>query len=393
MKKSKFIELAKDIENEIVGYRRHIHSEPELAFQELKTSNFIEKILISFGIEDVKKIKDTGVVAIITGENPGKCLALRADIDALPLDEKNNLEYASKVKGIAHMCGHDVHTAILLGVAKILQENKNLIKGSIKLIFQPAEEGGRGAKYMIENKVLESPKPDGIMALHCWPDGIAGDVYYKSGSMGASSDRFKITISGKQCHGAYPQRGVDPIVISSSVISAIQNIVSREIAPTESAVLTVGTIHGGSAANVIPESVVMEGTIRTFNDEMRSFIHKRLEEVCKGVVSSLRGQCDVEINVGQPPLENNAELIEIIKNNGLKLFGKEKVFEIMTPTMGAEDFSFYSKEIPGALFRLGCGFKEGENSPLHSVDFVVNEECIVPGIALVLENSVTFLEN
>lgn len=365
---------------ELKGYRDKIHSEPELSMKEYKTTNFLYEKLIEFGMDEVAKVGDTGIIATVYGKNRDRGIALRADIDALPITEELEAENKSKNIGVSHACGHDIHTVCLLGAAQIFNKYKENLEKSVRLIFQPGEEIGEGAKYMIENGCFNGMEIEGILGLHCWPDQPAGKIFFRSGQVCAATDTFKIVINGVQGHAAYPHKTVDPIVIAGDVICAVQTIISREISPLESGVITFGTINGGTKENIIPKCVEMTGTIRTLNSEIREYTHKRLEEIVIKIVEAYRGEAEVYIKSGIPPLVNDSKISEIIKNSIIEDLGEESYISNPQPSMGGEDFAYYLEKVPGALFRIGCGFENEKNYPLHSNRFNANDDAIKTGV-------------
>lgn len=370
----------KEKSEEFINIRRHIHENPELGMKEFSTSDFIIEKLKEFGLKEVRKIKDTGVVAIIRGKSDN-CIAIRADIDALPITEDNDLDFKSKNIGVMHACGHDLHTTSLLGAAYILEKNKENLNGIVKLIFQPAEETSQGAEYMIENGVLsDEPKPKWIFGLHAWPGIEAGKVFHRHGKMGAASDKFEIKIIGKSGHAAHPNKAIDPIIVAGNVIVGIQNIVSREISALDQGVITIASIHSGDAANIIPEQVELKGSIRTLTEETRSFIHKRLEDVVKNISKAFRAEGEINIIKGTPTSYNDEKVSKIIEKALIKTLGEENYIKNPEPSMGSEDFAYYSQIIPGAMYRLGTGYANKENSPLHSSKLIINEEAIQTGV-------------
>ncbi|MCF2672687.1 M20 metallopeptidase family protein [Fusobacterium varium] len=369
----------KNFEDELIKIRRHIHQNPELSMTEYNTSEFIIKKLKSFGITDIERVGATGVTALIKG-NSNRCLAIRADMDALPFQENTPVAYSSKNDGIAHACGHDIHTTCLLGCAYILNKYKNNFDGTVKLLFQPGEEKGVGAKSMIENGALNNPVPEAIFGLHCWPDVKAGSIFHRSGKMSASSDTFKIIIEGSQGHAAHPYKAVDPIMIAGNIICGVQNIISREVSPLESGVITLSAINGGNAANVIPKTVEIIGSIRALSPEIRTFLHQRLTEIAEGTAKTFRGSAVVEIYKGTPVVINDDKISALIQNTCENILGKENVIYNPYPSMGSEDFAYYLEQIPGAMYRLGCGFENEKNYPLHSNSFNPNEDSIVIGV-------------
>ncbi|MGL4866180.1 M20 metallopeptidase family protein [Cetobacterium sp.] len=366
--------------DELKEYRNKLHKEPELSMKEYKTTEFLYKKLKLFGVDEVIKVEKTGVIATIYGKDKKKGIALRADIDALPITEETEFLNKSIIQGVSHACGHDMHTIILLGVAKILNKYKDTLPKSIRLIFQPAEETGEGAKYMIENGCLDNITLEAILALHCWPDQPTGKIFSRSGKVCASSDKFRIVITGVQGHAAHPHKTIDPIVIAGNIICAVQTIISREISPLESNVITFGTINGGTKENIISKEVEMTGTIRSLNPDIREYIHKRLEEVVIKTAEVYRGTAKVFITKGLPPLVNDIEITEIVKNSIIEFLGEDCYEYNPDSSMGGEDFSYYLERIPGSMFRIGCGFENEKNYPLHSNKFNPNDDAIITGI-------------
>lgn len=360
-------------------WKNHIHQNPELSIKEYDTSKFIHEKLISFGIEDVRMIGEIAVIATIYGLDKTKGIAIRADIDALPTEEKTSDPFISKNIGIMHACGHDLHTAILLAVSKILNLHRGLLKESIRLIFQPAEELGIGARYVVENGGLTGINLSKIIALHCYPDLVAGKILFRSGTVCASSDSFTILIKGKQGHGAHPHKTIDPIIVSAHIILAIQSIVSRETSPLDSNVITLGAINAGTQGNIIPEEVNIKGTIRTLNKECRAFIHERITEVAEQTAQVHRASAYVEIKKGIPPLINDETLSKEVEDILLEEFREDFIYN-PSPSMGGEDFSVYTNEMPGVMFRLGCGYANQYNHPLHSNLFSADNNSIIRGV-------------
>src|SRR5699024_10814151 len=338
-----------ELEEWIIKVRRDFHRYPELGFQEYRTRDKIIEYLEEMDIK-YKIVVETGVVALIEGKQKGKTVALRADIDALPMDDRKDVHYKSKIEGKMHSCGHDAHTAILLGSAKVLNEIKDKLNGNIKLIFQPAEESVGGAKPMIETGVLENPYVDGIFGLHVDNSLQNGEIGIKYGQMKAASDMIKIIIYGKNSHGAYPQDGVDAISIASQVITTLQTIVSRTIDPRNSAVVTIGTIKGGYARNVLADKVEMEGIVRALNEESRMLILKKIKDIVEGVSCSMGGKGELIRTEGYTALINNDKMVDIVQDNGEELLGKENVYEMPYSSYGVEDFSFFAGARPSAFF-------------------------------------------
>jgi len=384
--------MAKDIESELIEIRRDIHANPELGFDLFRTSQKVKDFLSKEGIE-FYEVAQTGICAIIRGCGI-KTIALRADMDALPLQDKKTCDYASKISGKMHACGHDAHTTILLGVAKILNGMRDELRGNVKLFFEPAEETTGGAPLMIKEGVLENPNVDAVMGLHVEEWLEAGTVGLKRGVAYAASNPFTIKIIGKGGHGASPHMTIDPIVIASNVIMSLQNIVSREIPPTDPAVITIGSIHGGTAQNIIPEDVTISGIIRTMKSEHRQYIKTRLVEVVEGIVSSMRGKCEIDIEESYPCLYNNDVLAEMFENKASELIGEDNVCKLDQPTMGVESFAYFSMERPALFYFLGSGNKEkGILNPAHGSLFDIDESCLSIGVAMQCNLAYEFLLN
>ncbi len=385
--------LALENFEEIRSIRQHLHQHPELSFQEFETSKFIQKKLTEFGIAFVAPIAKTGVVALIEGKNPSKkIIALRADMDALPIDELNDIAYKSQNPGVMHACGHDVHASCLLGAAKILNTLKDNFEGSIKLIFQPSEEKlPGGAKVMIAEGVLNNPDVENIFAQHVFNPFEVGKIALCFGTMLASTDEIYITVKGKGGHGAYPHDTKDPIMMAAQMLVALQQVVSRVITPFEPAVLSFGKVIANGATNIIPDSVLLEGTFRALNEEVREKAHQTITEIAEGVVHALGGEIDLQIVKGYPVLKNDEVLTQRVYENAMLYLGKENVI-ITTPKMGAEDFSFYSQEIPACFYRLGTGNqKKGINSSLHAPNFNIDEDAIKIGMGFMAFNAISEL--
>lgn len=380
------------IEDFIISVRRDFHMYPELGMEEYRTRDKIVEYLEEMGIEYMKDIANTGVVGIIRGRKDGKTVGLRADIDALPIQDKKRVNYKSKVAGQMHACGHDAHTAILLGTAKVLNDYKDKFKGNIKLIFQPAEETVGGAKPMIEEGVLENPKVDGIFGLHVSNAIEIGKIGIRYGKMNAASDMIKIIIHGQKSHGAYPDLGIDAISIAAQVITAIQTIVSRKVDPRNSAVITIGTIHGGDARNVISDKVEMEGIVRTLDPITREKVMKELIYIVENIALSMGGKGEVLREKSYNSLINNDRMVDIVYNNGEELLGTENIINIKYPSFGVEDFSYFAEMVPGAFFNLGS--RNGEKGIVHEAHtslFDIDESCLKTGVLIQCKNALSFL--
>ena len=384
--------MAENIESELIDIRRDLHENPELGFNLFRTSQKVKEFLSREGIE-FYEVAQTGICAIIRGKGE-KTIALRADMDALPLEDKKMCHYTSKIKGKMHACGHDAHTTILLGAAKILNSMRNEIPGNVKLFFEPAEETTGGAPLMIKEGVLDHPNVDAVIGLHVEEWLEAGTVGLKRGVAYAASNPFTIKIIGKGGHGASPHMTIDPIVIASNVIISLQNIVSREIPPTDPAVITIGSIHGGTAQNIIPEEVTISGIIRTMKSEHREYIKTRLIQVVEGIVSSMRGKCEISIEESYPCLYNNDKLAGLFESKASEVVGEDNVYKLVQPTMGVESFAYFSMERPALFYFLGSGNREmGIVNPAHGSLFDIDERCLSIGVAMQCKLAYEFLLN
>ena len=394
-----------EIEDKLIEWRRDFHQNPELSNREFKTAEKIAKHLTDIGLQVETNIAKTGVVAILEGDQPGKVIAIRADIDGLPVTERNDLDFKSEVKttflntetGVMHACGHDTHIAILMATAEVLSKHKDKIKGSIKFIFQPAEEGPPpgeegGAKLMIKEGVLENPKVDAIFGLHINSQTPVGTIKYKTGGIMASVERFVINVRGKQTHGSQPWSGVDPILISAKIIDGLQTIISREADLTnEAAVITVGKITSGTRFNIIPESSEMIGTVRTLDPKMREMIEKRMKEMVEGIAKAYGGQASIIFQNNTSITYNDEELTARILPSLQTVAGEENVI-IMKATTGGEDFSFFQEKVPGVYFFLG-GMTAGntESFPHHTPDFMIDESGLLLGVKAFTQISIDYL--
>ena len=398
----------KEIEKKVIEWRREIHQNPELSNREFNTSKMVAKHLESLGIEVQTGIAHTGVVGVLRGKKPGKVIALRADMDALPVTERNNLPYKSNViakynnkeTGVMHACGHDTHVAIMMGVAEILSKNNNF-NGTIKFIFQPAEEGAPegetgGALQMIKEGVLKNPDVDAIFGLHISSGLHVGKIKYRPKGIMAASQRFVIDVIGKQSHGSSPWLGVDPILVSSQIISGLQTIISRNSELTkQAAVISVGSIHSGIRFNIIPESVQMIGTIRTLDAEMKEIIRKRMNEIVTGVASAYGAKASVTITDGASITYNDPDLTEKMLPSLQLIAGKENVI-LSDAVTGAEDFSYFQDEVPGLYYFLGGTPKsvpENDAPSHHTPYFYVDDRSMSLGIKTMTQLALDYLKN
>ncbi|HWP52376.1 MAG TPA: amidohydrolase [Clostridia bacterium] len=378
--------------DQIVTYRRHIHQNPELSHDEVNTSYFIAQTLKKMGLQPTTGVGGNGVTAVINGAKPGKCVGLRADFDALPIQETTDLAFASQNAGVSHSCGHDMHTAMLLGAAHVLLSLKDEFSGSVKLVFQPAEEDvlDCGAVPMIRDGALENPHVDAMIGQHVWPQYLVGTAAVRNGAMMASSDRFHITVHGKSSHGSAPEDGIDAIVIAAQVITALQTIVSRKVSPRDAAVVSIGTIHGGDRYNVIANQVKLEGTCRNLNPEVRNKMPERIEQIAKGVAESMGGSCDVAYFKGYSPTVNAPEMFALVHGVMKEVVGDGAYVPEMS-ALGGEDFSFYCEKIPCAFFWLGVQTPGKPFYPIHNGGFSPDENAIPIGIEIAVRSALTFL--
>lgn len=385
---------ASEIENDLVELRRRIHSHPELRLEEYETTALIEEELKKYGIRTDRYGLKTGIVGILEGKEPGRTIAVRADMDGLMLTEDSGLDFSSLNPGVCHACGHDIHTTALLGCARLLSEMKDEIKGTVKFVFQPAEEGLSGAKMMIDAGVMENPKVEAIIAAHTWPEIPGGTIGVKKGPFMASGDYFRIKVKGRGGHAAHPHKSIDPTVICSYILLQLQTIVSREVAPLDSAVITVGKIEAGAVANIIPSEAVMEGTVRTLNPKTRKYIQERIEKMAVLSAESMNGEAEVEYNPGVPPVVNDSDLVDIISQSVIETLGEDKLVYLENPSMGSEDLSFYLDKVPGALFRLGTVNDLAESRlPLHNPKIIFDEKSITAGAITMSSAVLKFLHS
>jgi len=382
--KQRIQQLAATISSDVISYRRHIHANPELSFEEVNTSAYISQLLTSFGVKHETGIAGTGIVALIEGKNPtSKVIALRADMDALPIEEKNEVPYKSINIGVMHACGHDVHTSSLLGTAKILSQVTDQFEGTIKLIFQPGEEKfPGGASLMIKAGVLENPAPHNIIGQHVMALIPAGKVGFREGMYMASADEIYITVKGKGGHAAMPDKNVDPILIASHIIVALQQVISRNCDPRIPAVLSFGKIMGMGATNIIPEEVYIEGTFRTLNEEWRAEAKQRIKKMAIGIAESMGATCDIDIKDGYPFLKNAPLLAKRMRVAAVDFLGEENVLDLDL-WMAAEDFAYYSQKIDACFYRLGIRNEaKGITSGVHTSTFDIDEAALQTGTGL-----------
>lgn len=393
--KDKILSLSKEYHQEVISWRRHIHAHPELSMQEFETSAFVAEKLQGFGISVTTGIAKTGVVGLIKGKNPGKkTIALRADMDALPIKEANEVEYKSTRKGVMHACGHDVHTTSLLGTAKILSRLKDSFEGTIKLFFQPSEERyPGGAIQMIREGAMENPRPAHVFGQHVYPELEAGKVGFKTKEYMASTDEIFLTVNGRGGHAAQPSRNIDPVVIAAHIIVALQQIVSRHNSPEVPTVLSFGRIVGDGQTNIIPDEVKIAGTIRTFDEAWRKEAHYRIKKMAESIAEGMGGTCEVYVDEGYPFVYNDPEITTHAKSWAVELLGSENVVDLPI-RMTAEDFSYFANEVPSCFYRLGIANEErGITSSLHTSTFDVDEKSLETGMGLMAWIAVKALGN
>ena len=383
----------------LIETRRYLHQHPELSNREEKTSAYIAEKLRSFGFDEVKtQVGKYGVVGILKGAKPGGVVAVRADMDALPIQENIDVPYKSQNDGVKHACGHDVHMTVQLGVAEILSKNRSLFNGTIKFIFQPAEEGvplgeNGGAKMMIDEGVMKNPKPSAIFGLHVMPNIEVGQIGYNSGAAMASADRILITIRGKKVHGAYPHDGIDAIVVASECITALQSIRSRRINTQDPLVITIGSMHGGNRFNIIADEVKMEGTMRTLSEDARTKAKAMIDQTLKGITSAYGATYELSIPPSVNPVTyNDPKLVMDTLPTMKRILGEKNLF-VPNPQMGAEDFSLFQQVIPGFFYFLGVGNKsKGITGMIHTAEFDADEEALVIGVKVMSNVLLDYLD-
>ena len=376
--------LSRKYSSDVVDIRRHLHAHPELSYKEYKTASFVAEQLKKIGLQPQEGVAETGLVVLIEGANPeSKTLALRADMDALPIQETNEVAYKSKNAGVMHACGHDAHTASLLGTAKILNDLKSEFEGTIKLIFQPGEEKNPGgASLMIKDGVLENPRPESIIGQHVFPFLPVGKIGFREGMYMASCDEIYLKVIGKGGHAAAPDLLIDPVLITSHIIVALQQVISRNASPKTPTVLSFGRVIAEGATNIIPSEVNVAGTFRAMDEVWRKRALVQIEKIASGIAESMGAKCEVNISRGYPYLQNDPALTQRIKKAAEAYVGKENVVDIDI-TLGAEDFAFYSQVIPASFYRLGTANKEkGITSYVHTSTFDIDEEALSIGPGL-----------
>ncbi len=390
-----FKEPAKALSEKLIEFRRDFHSHPEVSFCEERTNAVIRKFLTDNGIEIQEVDAGYSVVGVIRGAHPGKTFALRADIDALPMPELNDVPYKSTVENVMHACGHDAHTASLMGVALLINEVKDQMHGNVKLLFQAAEEKiPGGAKELCEKGALENPYVDAVMGFHVGNAIPVGKVAFGAGPGAAASDTYRFKIIGRGGHGAYPHATIDPVAISAYFITSLQTIVSRNVEPVQGAVITIGSIHGGSKENIIADEVEMLATVRSLDEDVRALLHKRIQEICKGTEMTYGCKVEWEVEMGYPVLINDGDFInKYAVPSCEKIVGAENIIEVKKSGMGGEDFAYYLQERPGCFGSLGSGnAATGKVNGGHTSTFDIDEDAIWQGTACLAQTAWDYLE-
>lgn len=383
---------------QMIEWRRTLHANPEVSGSEFQTRSFILQQLAQLSIPVQTFDSHTGIVATLEGRAGGGVIALRADMDALPVNEETGLSYASKNTGVMHACGHDGHMAMLLGAAAALQANRNVWRGTVKLVFQPAEEAAPagGAPLMIKDGILDNPKVDMMFGMHLWPDLPYGDIGVCRGTMMASSDRFKLKLFGAGAHAGAPHQGIDAIMMTSDVLTALSRIIHRQTDPRETATINIGTVHGGERYNVVAKEVILEGTVRTLNESVRRDIPERIRRMVKGICDGYGGNFELDYQFGYPSLQNSPDETGFVQLAASRFLGAEHVHGDHKPVLGAEDFAFFAEKVPAAYFFVGCGKANEPVRPLHSGFFDFDERALFVGAQVMEETALaalTFLEN
>ena len=386
-------ELIQKYEAAVVEHYHWLHAHPEVSGQEKETAAYIAAQLRKLGLEPTENVGGYGVTAVIQGRGPGKCVGLRADFDALPIQECTGLPFASQNPGVMHACGHDTHAAMLLGVTMVLLELRDTFDGCVKLIFQPSEENSAdsGAKKMIADGALENPRVDAIFGQHINPEKPVGTIATRVGADSAASDRFFIAIEGKASHASQPQNGIDAIAVSAQVISALQSIVARNVAPLKSAVVTIGKISGGDRYNVLAGRVEMEGTCRNHDPAVRDMIEARMESIIKGVAEGMGATYTFRYVRGYSPIINEQGMVELLCDTAAGVIGRENIEMKPAPGLGGEDFSFFAEKVPGAFYRMGCHTEGTPIYPAHNERMVVDPACFPVGMQIMAESALNYL--
>ncbi len=386
--------LVNEHKAEVIRLRRHFHLHPEIGYEEHQTARYVAQYLRALGAEVTEGVGGVSVMGVLQGYSEGPCIALRADIDALSLTEETGLDFASQNPGVMHACGHDGHTAMLLTAARILSDTKDRWRGTIKLLFQSAEECAPhgGAKDMIEAGVLDNPQPALVYGLHLWPEIPLGHVGLKEGPLMSASDRLRIHVVGKGGHGAMPHQAVDAVLVASSIVTALQSIVSRQVDPMDAAVVTIGELKAGSRYNVIAEEAHLDGTVRTQNEELREIMPARITTLVEHTALSQGATAKVTYEKGYPTLHNDPWALSVARRAVVETLGQTGVVEVSRPSMGGEDFAFFAQQVPGAFLWLGCREQGTVGYPIHNPRYTFDEEALPHGVELLCRLAMLSLE-
>lgn len=380
-----------ELKDHMIRLRQDFHRHPELGFEEKRTAGVVAEYLRGLGLDVKERVGRTGVVGVLSGNGPGKTILLRADMDALPVHEKNEVDYRSEKDGVMHACGHDGHMAILLAAARVLKELRGDFPGNVKFLFQPGEEGYAGAKLQIEEGVLQDPQVDAALALHLRSDLPCGTVGWRVGPLMACMDSFRIFAKGKGGHAALPEGGVDAILMSAQAIQSLQSLVSREVSPLTPLVIHIGCISGGEAFNIIAETVEMKGTVRTLDVELRKEIPDRMRRILRGIGAGFRGELDLEYSFGYPIVENDPHITEVVKGAATAVVGNDKVVEVPAGMM-SDDMAFFLQKVPGNYFFVGAKNPEkGADQPHHNARFNFDEEALPIGAEILVRSAMSYL--
>jgi amidohydrolase len=386
-----FLADAEALRDDLVAVRRDLHTHPELGFQEFRTAKIVAERLGALGYEVQSGVGKTGVVGLLQGGAPGeRTVLLRFDMDALPIQEENDVPYRSQTPGVMHACGHDAHVAVGIGVASVLMKHRDRIPGTVKLMFQPAEEGLGGAHAMIADGVLDGPRPDVALGLHVSSNHDLGTAVVRSGPMMAASDGFRLVVRGHGGHGAHPDQTVDAVLVAAQIVVALQTIVARNVNPEEPAVVTVGAFHAGEAGNVIAETAELRGTIRSFNPAVRELLHRRVREVCEGVAATLGARAELQLRLGVDATVNSPRPTAVMHAAAAAILGDDKI-DTTYRTTGGEDFSAVLARVPGNFFFLGARSDERTGNPHHNPRFDIDEACLPVGVAILCDAAVRCL--
>ena len=386
-----FMAAARGLHQQLIAWRRDFHAHPELGFEEKRTAGIVADTLGELGYRVETGIAKTGVIGLLEGTKSGPTVMIRFDMDALPITEENETDYVSQNPGVMHACGHDAHVAIGLGVATLMAQYRDEIGGTVKLVFQPGEEGMNGAEVMVAEGALEDPRPDVFLATHVWNDKPTGIIDVTPGAVMAAAERWACTVRGKGGHGALPHQTVDPVVIAAQIVMALQTIVSRNVNPLETAVVTVGTINGGDAFNIIPNQVELTGTIRTYNPEVREMVLQRLRQVAEDIAAAHGAEADVTLTPLTPAVINDAQVAEHVRAAAQAVVGPDNI-SVGERTMGSEDAAFFMQDVPGCYFFLGSADPaRGLNAPHHNSHFDIDEEALALGVAVMMHAAAHYL--